>query len=987
MAFRDLLVLLPCQSLENLSLDREASEAEGLLAAWTALYHPALLAQAPGGPRWASADAPPEVSAESLVIVPTCAEASLPEGWIDRAASSGAEVVHGVASREAILTAALEKLPEAAPGRSSPLVNDFLALGFAHLEVELLTRQLRYMSNLDADRFARHLRDAVESLLADNPPLAQEHLRSAFDRLMEAREYFFPVETHLIDLTLVAETTLGESLRRELGSDHPINLLISGSAIDRMAQEHPRSLSLLRQRLAEGRVTLVGGEYEELELPLLSLEDLARQFQRGLETYERFLGHRPRIFGRRRFGLSPGLPQVLKRFGFTGALHFTLDEGRFPTSSQSKIRWEGIDGTEIEALARVPLPVDRPDEFLRLASGLGSALDSDPGACTVFAHWPAQTSPWFEDLRCVGRYGPVLGRFVGLADYFQQAAYAGQSVRHEADAYRSPYLRQDVASSRPDPISRWVRYHHDAVVQSDLQTARTLVGLIQGTGADGPASASAEGVPLPRADQPCAQQPGAEQPRTEQLGAEQPIAEKSCAEQPGAEQPGAASLPNGAELPRQCQQTVSELAARIAGSRQHEATGRLLLNLRSHAVRWPVELSRVDIAPDVVRPVLAAAAWEGGGQVLVEAPAMGFAWVGPGQSGELPSKTPRKARPKPPDEAPLAHENLLHNEYLQVRVHPTTGAIQSIQSYALRGNRLAEQIAMRLPPPGCDEIVEPEAEENYSLMAADEMEAMMQGPMVGRLITRGRLMDREGNPVARFVQNLTVRRGSPILEIDIELEISRPPEPDPWNSYYAVRFAWTDESADVLRGVGLCSQATSGRVLETPYYVDIRSARTRFTILPAGLPYHRRFGLRKLDTLLVVQGETARRFHLEIGVDLKHPAHAALDAMAGHGVWLVPSPAPRPPWGWLFHLDARNVVATAWNLLVSEGKTVGFRVRLLETEGRHVELGLRSFRAVASAKKLDFLGAPVADLAVEGDEIQLPLGPREWTQLEARFPE
>ena len=56
-------------------------------------------------------------------------------------------------------------------------------------------------------------------------PAARGSFPGAFDRLAEAREYFSLVETHLIDLTLVAETTIGESLRRELASQQPINLL------------------------------------------------------------------------------------------------------------------------------------------------------------------------------------------------------------------------------------------------------------------------------------------------------------------------------------------------------------------------------------------------------------------------------------------------------------------------------------------------------------------------------------------------------------------------------------------------------------------------------------------------------------------------------------------------------------------------------------------------------------------------------------------
>ena len=46
MRFDQLVALLPCQSLETFDLDRKEEDAEQLLSAWSALWHPALLADA-----------------------------------------------------------------------------------------------------------------------------------------------------------------------------------------------------------------------------------------------------------------------------------------------------------------------------------------------------------------------------------------------------------------------------------------------------------------------------------------------------------------------------------------------------------------------------------------------------------------------------------------------------------------------------------------------------------------------------------------------------------------------------------------------------------------------------------------------------------------------------------------------------------------------------------------------------------------------------
>ena len=62
-------------------------------------------------------------------------------------------------------------------------------------------------------------------------------------------------------------------------------------------------------------------------------------------------------------------------------------------------------------------------------------------------------------------------------------------------------------------------------------------------------------------------------------------------------------------------------------------------------------------------------------------------------------------------------------------------------------------------------------------------------------------MDREGRRVAGFRQTTRVWRGSRVIELQIELDIDRQPGANPWDSYYAARFAWKDETAALHRSV------------------------------------------------------------------------------------------------------------------------------------------------------------------------------------------
>ena len=238
--------------------------------------------------------------------------------------------------------------------------------------------------------------------------------------------------------------------------------------------------------------------------------------------------------------------------------------------------------------------------------------------------------------------------------------------------------------------------------------------------------------------------------------------------------------------------------------------------------------------------------------------------------------------------------------------------------------------------------------------------------------------------LARFVQTARLWRGSRIIEVEIDLEIDKEPGTNPWASYYAARLAWDDATSDVFRSVNMASVPTEGVRLEAPHFIDIRWGKSRTTLLTGGLPYHRRFGPRKLDVLLVVRGEAARSFRFGIGIDLPAAMPAAIGFLAPETV--VPAArCPPAKSGWLFHLDCRNVIATYWEPLFTAASLIGFRVRLLQTEGWRAKLGLRSFRSVKSATKIRPGDADPLQLPVDGDHITVDLGPYEWAEVEAEF--
>ena len=146
MSFQHLTVLLPCYSLEDFTTERPEDESEQLLSAWSALWHPALVAAAGKMPHWAPASRRPRNRpATSACCRPAAKPCCRPTGC--RRPSRPAPTSFATCPRRRqMVAAALDALGPAAAVVEPALAADFLALGFCHLAVELLTRKLRYMS-------------------------------------------------------------------------------------------------------------------------------------------------------------------------------------------------------------------------------------------------------------------------------------------------------------------------------------------------------------------------------------------------------------------------------------------------------------------------------------------------------------------------------------------------------------------------------------------------------------------------------------------------------------------------------------------------------------------------------------------------------------------------------------------------------------------------------------------------------------------------
>src|SRR6185312_16030653 len=80
-------------------------------------------------------------------------------------------------------------------------------------------------------------------------------------------------------------------------------------------------------------------------------------------------------------------------------------------------------------------------------------------------------------------------------------------------------------------------------------------------------------------------------------------------------------------------------------------------------------------------------------------------------------------------------------------------------------------------------------------------------------------------------------------------------------------------------------------------------------------PFHQRHGSRMLDVLLISPGERTHTFDLAIGLDRDYPMQTALGLATPTPVAITRQGPPHVgAEGWLFHLDAPNLLLSSLRL-------------------------------------------------------------------------
>lgn len=984
MSYHDVVVLFPGHGLEDFPTDLPDEKAAGLLNAFAVTWHPALLAAVKSLPVEHRADVPPSIVAGRLIVVPPACDELMPAGWVEQARAEGATLITGIADRDELAHALLQ-LPGVSPPRDAPaldaeLVKDFFALGTCRLQVELLTRRMHHFGTTDDSHLRRQAVLAAEAAIAGDAEGAAAGLRGSFEVLTETRERFYPVECYLLDLCLLIPRLADSHLTTALTTGTPVNLLSTAADIEQIMRDRPELTDQFQRAFEAGGLDVLGGEWRERPVPLVPLTSVLREFDKGHKASHRMLGRTPETWARRRYGFSTLMPQILHGYGYLAALHVSLDDGLYPDTEQSKIRWEGCDGTVIDSTTRIPLPAEGAGSYLRFPSRMAESMQQDQTAAVTWARWPQVASPFWHDFQRIHRYANVLGRFVTFRQFFEQTDDPGRQSRFEESEYLSPFLIQAVAARERDPIGRFQRHTQ--------QRARF------------DAAALLDGLASVLREQPVGSP------------AERQLEERIESAGPDLPADDAAAPSTGPDV---AAQTIGETEIASFGDRSARrlgeivlqgATGEpgyLVLNPLSFDRTVVIELPKLETPPSLKPPVRGVQLDAKHRRVVVDVPSCGYVWV--------PARSPKPERSRSSDAA-MSEGHMIRNEFIEVHVNEETGGIARIKEYGRKPNRLSQQLALRFPRERTPRVAAGSESADrertyYSEMRCSSIAVTSNGPGLGEIVTTGSLIDPEdGSTVAEFGQTVRLWRGRPIIELDIELRPRQLPDGDPWSNYFGSRFAWNDSAATLTRSVLGGAHGIMGERFESPHFFEIATETQRTTLLFQGLPFHRKTGPRMLDSILIVAGDTARRFHFGIAVDRDYPMRSALDALVPPAVCEIQAGPPTAgPSGWLFHLDAKNVQILQI-LPLSErapgaegelppngepteysGSGYGFRVRLCETEGRQRPAQLRCFRTPAFACQRDFRGQRTKTLRIIDDAVYFEATPYEILDVELRFGE
>ena len=900
-------LLSPYRPPTSYPVSLNPDEAAAWLAGYFALWHPAVLAVVGRPPAASSSYDHDQPGDGNVYVVPEGPQLYQPDDWPQRVRDAKAIAFRAAPDRTATFDALKQAFRDA--GRDSPLfdlpaetVRLFAGLGYGYLLVESLFDAAEHDHLLDAAGFWADVTAAVQVAATDPVP----HLKAAAEKLRSARESLNANAIHLLDWAVPDPAKLDapwpESLRRGL----PLTLLASAGLLERMAAEFPERFAELKAKFVPNlpsAVDLVCGAYAEREDALLPAESQWWNLTRAREAVRALFGTETEIWGRRRSAQHPQVPAWVQHCGYKKAVIVSFDGALTPSRSGAVVNWPSPDGKSVDAFAREPLTASDPLTFFNLVYTLHQATTQDSVPTVALAHKGDPAAVGYAELVALGELGDPVGTWSGLGRYLSEYHYGEYLGSATADDFFADYLDERVTTlRRPDAVSGFAMH----------QRLRRRIDAVYALAA------------LHRSLTPAEDETG-----LKRLGELEDAIEIQGAAV-GSHEPQLLAL-------------ESEFAKRLADRVQARSAvgqpGLLVFNPCGFVRRVGLELDDFPGPIPVADPVKAAQFDGTSAKLVVEVPALGFAWV-----PRTPSGPPPKPRLK------TAEPVVVRNEFFEAELDPATGGLRAFRDVRNRLNRLGMQLVFN---PG-------------SKARARSIQVTSAGTALGEIVAEGDILDEHNAVLATFRHRIRAWVGRPALEVLIELDPKHAPTGYPWHAYYGARFGWRDERAALFRGVNGTNVQTGYTRPVSPDYLEVRLGSERTFLFTGGLPFIQRHGTRMADVILVPEGEQGRRFELLIAADRDYPTATAVG-------WTSPAPVvatdrgppPVGASGWLGHLDLPSLVLTSLRpVAAGEGMNRAVTARFIETAGFGGASDLRFAKDAARAGLIDGEGQLLNEITV-----------------------
>jgi len=975
--FLEITILIPGYSIEDLPSDLNERNAASLLNAFAVAWHPWLLHRSARIPEFRQAESTELPTGQHLILVPECSEDWMGHDWQEKLSDTLSVVFHGCGDRDEWIRAIDEEFGVAAEIIPESLLADFFALGTTHLQVMLLSRRMHHFVDPDSYLLETEAFAAAEAAVAGDETKARDHLRRCFECLQDCREQFYPVDCYLLDVCLPSDQSTTADLQSLITESPSLSLVCSGQELQKFCEDDPDFIPSVRSALESDRLSLLTGHQHELRISLGSLSAVYSDLHAAQHWRRHHLKDRSVYWARRRFGMTSSLPSLLSLFNFGGALHVVLDDGLYPDREFGQLSWQAPDGSTIDSVSRIPLAIDGASSFLRFADRFTESMQEDTTAVMLLARLPMLQSPWLTDMQIAAGYAPVLGRFVTMTDFIDQTGNQASATKFDEGEYLSPYLIQSSVLKTEAPITSPAELHQQRAQLETAAFVQALGGILKPKRA---VAMSVEATETALSN---------EESRRIDLTTSDPDTPDQQSERLG-------RITDS--ITRQQTEAASQLASMVPTT-DSVGQGILLINplpwKRRCCVPWPS-----DYQPPAKSGCLTAL-WRQDQEQLIDAelPAGGFAWIHETDASH-PAMTASPAKGKP-----LADDLIMRNEYFEVALSETTGGISAVNFHNQRSNRVSQQVAFRYDNPKTVTINEDEMTLPYAAVRMVSSRVVSAGPFRGTIENTCENVDVETQEVmARFRQTVTVERTSPRIHIQIEFDdLASVPDGNPWMTYYACRFAWDNPGASITRS--MLGQASGFRMerFEAPDYVEVADSDQRLLIVPHGRPYHRRSGPRMLDSLLLVDGETERRFDFSLDFDQPFPMRTAMEVLQPP---LPATTSARIPSGagsaWILGLSAKNVIIarTRWEpadeqpdvsddsddsddtAVPSSGRLV---LLLQETEGKATACLVRTARPPVSARLRHPDGTGIHELPVLEDGVSVEFRRFHINEVELTF--